>query len=73
MLDAYKNEKGDWEVYEKKFLELMRERAVETVLEKDTLSDSCLLCSEVTPERCHRRLVAEYLRNKWGNVDIVHL
>jgi uncharacterized protein (DUF488 family) len=31
------------------------------------------LCSELTPERCHRRLVAEYLREKWDNVAIIHL
>jgi uncharacterized protein (DUF488 family) len=73
MLDAYKKEKGDWIVYEKKFQELLRERAVESVLDKSTLSDACLLCSEATPERCHRRLVAEYLREKWGGIEIVHL
>jgi uncharacterized protein (DUF488 family) len=33
----------------------------------------CLLCSEDRPHRCHRRLVAEYLREKWGAVEIVHL
>jgi len=73
MLDAYKKEKGHWSVYEKRFLELMRERAIEVVLDKNILSDACLLCSEVAPERCHRRLVAEYLRDKWGDVEIVHL
>jgi uncharacterized protein (DUF488 family) len=34
---------------------------------------ACLLCSEETAEHCHRRLVAEYLREKWGEVEIVHL
>ena len=32
-----------------------------------------LLCSEDKPHRCHRRLVAEYLKNHWGNVEIAHL
>ena len=32
-----------------------------------------LLCSEDTPDRCHRRLVAEYLDRHWGEVDITHL
>ena len=27
---------------------------------------ACLLCSEATPEHCHRRLPAEYLRERWG-------
>ena len=25
------------------------------------------------PHHCHRRLVAEYLRKHWGNVEIAHL
>jgi len=51
----------------------MRSREIEATAPKDILSDSCLLCSEDKPQRCHRRLVAEYLREKWGNVEIVHL
>jgi hypothetical protein len=32
-----------------------------------------LLCSEDKPHHCHRRLVVDYLKNRWGDVDIVHL
>ena len=32
-----------------------------------------LLCSEPTPEHCHRRLVAEYLQKAWGDVEIEHI
>jgi uncharacterized protein (DUF488 family) len=32
-----------------------------------------LLCSEATADQCHRRLVAEYLRDRWGDVEIIHL
>jgi hypothetical protein len=32
-----------------------------------------LLCSEPTAERCHRRLVVEYLDKTWGGVTAVHL
>ena len=31
-----------------------------------------LLCSEPTPEQCHRRLVAERMRELWG-AEIEHL
>jgi uncharacterized protein (DUF488 family) len=31
------------------------------------------LCSEEKPEHCHRRLVAEYLQEKWPNVEIHHI
>lgn len=72
MLDELKKYKGEWGVYEKKFLELMRHRQIEE-LDRELLDGACLLCSEDKPHHCHRRLVAEYLQSQWGNVDIVHL
>lgn len=73
MLDAYKKNGGDWETYEKQFLALMAERQIETTIDKQLIAGACLLCSEATPHHCHRRLVAEYLRGNWGDVDILHL
>jgi uncharacterized protein (DUF488 family) len=74
ILDPFKKEKGAWDVYERAFLELMKQRSVETALNaEDFQVPSVLLCSEPTPEHCHRRLVAEYLRENWRNVEIVHL
>jgi uncharacterized protein (DUF488 family) len=73
ILTAYKKEKGDWSVYEPKFLHLMRERRVEDCSPRDLFDKGCLLCSEDKPDQCHRRLVAEYLAERWGNVEIVHL
>ncbi|MFS8813652.1 MULTISPECIES: DUF488 domain-containing protein [unclassified Synechococcus] len=72
ILDAYKAS-GDWSNYERQFLSLMAERRIEDQVDKSILDGGCLLCSEATPEHCHRRLVAEYLRRKWGDVEIVHL
>jgi uncharacterized protein (DUF488 family) len=73
ILDAYKKNGGDWSVYERQFLALMTARRIEVTLDKDLLAGGCLLCSEPTPEHCHRRLVAEYLREKWGDVEVEHL
>jgi uncharacterized protein (DUF488 family) len=73
ILDEYKKDKGDWSVYEEKFLRLISERKIEENIPCELLDHACLLCSEATPEHCHRRLVAEYLKAKWGNVDVVHL
>ncbi len=73
MLDAFKKNHGDWNEYKKKFLSLMAERQVEDTLSKETMNGGCLLCSEPTPDQCHRRLVAEYLRDKWGGVEIEHI
>ena len=73
ILDGYKKNKGDWEVYEKKFIELMIKRAIENKLSRELFDNACLLCSEEKPHHCHRRLVAEYLKDKWGNVEIEHI
>jgi uncharacterized protein (DUF488 family) len=73
MLDAYKKNGGDWATYERQFLALMAERHIEATVDKNLLAGACLLCSEPTPHHCHRRLVAEYLREKWGDVGIQHL
>lgn len=72
ILDAYKKEKGSWEDYEEKFLSLMSQRRIEQI-DRESLDGGCLLCSEDKPHHCHRRLVADYLKTKWGNVEIVHL
>ena len=73
MLAAYRNDHLDWETYERQFLALMDERRIAESPIRETIADSCLLCSEDKPERCHRRLVAEYLDLHWGDVEIVHL
>lgn len=73
MLDRYKKDGGDWQDYERQFLDLMRQRRIEETISKEAVADGCLLCSEDKPHHCHRRLVAEYLKNRWGDVDIVHL
>ena len=73
MLDEYKKKAGDWLDYETKFLTLMSERKVEDNIAKELIDGGCLLCSEPTPDNCHRRLVAEYLKRKWGDVEIEHI
>lgn len=73
ILDDYKKNGGDWATYERKFLALMEKRRVEDKVSKDIINGGCLLCSEPTPEHCHRRLVAEYLKSRWGDLEIVHL
>ncbi len=68
MLNSYKKQKGDWNVYEGRFLTLMAERQIENRLKPDMLDGACLLCSEATPHHCHRRLVCEYLNSKWNDL-----
>jgi uncharacterized protein YeaO (DUF488 family) len=74
MLDAYKKDKGEWEQYENQFLALMREREIERNLDRALFEVAAvLLCSEKTAEHCHRRLVLDYLAEKWGEIKAVHL
>jgi len=73
ILDEYKKNKGDWGVYEQKFLKLISERAIEKKVTPELINYGCLLCSEAKPHNCHRRLVAEYLSKKWEGVNICHL
>ena len=73
ILDDYKKRKGDWKTYEDRFLALMRQRRIEETVPRKIIADGCLLCSEDKPHHCHRRLVAEYLNQHWGDVEIVHL
>lgn len=73
MLDAYKKQKGAWETYEQAFRNLMVSRKIEEEFKPELFESSCLLCSEHQPHHCHRRLVAEYLRDKWGSIEIEHL
>ena len=74
MLKAYKKEKGDWDAYEARFMTLMAKRQIENRLKPEMLDGTCLLCSEATPHHCHRRLVCEYLNDKWnGALGVRHL
>jgi len=73
ILDAYKKQKGDWNLYEHQFLGLIQARHIEETTPRETLDGGCLLCSEEKPYHCHRRLVAEYLKEKWGDVEIHHI
>ena len=74
ILERYKkSKKGDWAQYERQFIELMRSRHIESTVSRDLLDGGCLLCSEEKPHHCHRRLVAEYFKEHWRNVEIEHI
>jgi uncharacterized protein (DUF488 family) len=74
ILDAFKKRKGDWATYETAFNALMEHRRIHEVLKpSDFQRRTALLCSEATSEHCHRRLVAEFLAQRWSKVSIIHL
>jgi uncharacterized protein (DUF488 family) len=65
----------DWVRYVNRFETLMDERQIPNALNKSLFTDmaSCLLCSEATPEKCHRRLVGERLVRTWPELTLIHL
>lgn len=73
LLDDYQKGEIDWPTYERRFNEIITERRIENIVTPEGLKDACLLCSEPEPDKCHRRLVAEYLQRMWGDVRIEHI
>lgn len=73
ILNEYKTNGGNWQAYVDRFIPLIRSRRIETILTPDILDYGCLLCSEPTPEQCHRNLVAEYMKEKILDLTVIHL
>jgi len=73
ILDAYKKKQIDWNEYVRRFSRLIKERTIEKKITAEELNNSCLLCSEPTAELCHRRVVAEYFKEQFGDIEIKHL
>ena len=72
ILKPYKDKKSSWYSYEKEFRALMEERNIEKKFTPGFFDRACLLCSEAKPHHCHRRLVCEYLNEKWDKKLSVH-
>jgi len=74
LFDAIKGGKITWDQFEEDFGELLKQRNIEATLDRSLFKErAVLLCSEATSEQCHRRLVAEYFKEKWDGATIVHL
>ena len=73
MLDDYRKGHKNWSKYENQFIDLMEQRRIENNVPKEAITEGCLLCSEDKPHHCHRRLVAQYLSERWGDVEVRHL
>lgn len=73
LLAHYRSKDLSWLEYEKEYLNLLDMRKIAQKIEIEKLHENCLLCSEHTPEKCHRRLLAEYLQQVKGNIEIIHL
>lgn len=71
---AFKKQKGDFQVFQKGYLNLLAERTVENLYKPALFEGACLLCSEADYHHCHRRFLADYLNDKWGQtLKVEHL
>ena len=75
LMDDFKEKKISTEQFEDNYLQLMKERNALRHFEKNFLNESpvCLLCSEDTPEHCHRRILAEMIIEKYPHISLVHI
>ena len=75
LFNRYKKNYITWREYEREFDDLMAERNVDEYIRDNyaAAENYCLLCAEVSPENCHRRLVAERIAKVLGDVEIIHL
>ena len=73
ILDDFKKKKGPWAEYERRYRDLLSKRKIADKAPEILKDKDCLLCSENTPEYCHRRLLAEHIQEHLTDVEIVHL
>lgn len=76
LLKSYKKGETTWSDYEVIFRKTMEDRNITEHIQKQYAkykdANICLLCSEPTAEKCHRRLVAEYF-NEVFNSQTIHI
>ncbi len=74
LLKRYQNKEIDWQGYEVEFRQILDQRRSVESFDIESLSvPTVFLCSEATPEHCHRRLVAERLKERIPDLVIRHL
>lgn len=73
LLSGYRKGKISWEDYVKIYIGLLEQRDILGKIKKEDIVNAVLLCAEASAERCHRRLLAEYLAHNLKGIEIVHL
>lgn len=74
LLDRWHKKEVTWEQYEQEYRSILKERNILKNHSIKKLNGVCFLCSEDTPDYCHRRLLAEYIKqHSKEEVTIKHL
>ena len=74
LLDQWHKNEVTWTEYVEIYTKMLIDREIVKKYGVKSFDGACFLCSEDTPEQCHRRLLAEYLQeHSKEKVRIVHL
>lgn len=75
ILTDYKAKKITWEEYKKRYLNLLKDRKIEDNIDQlfPESGTVCFLCSEHQHQNCHRSLLADYIKDIKGDINIIHL
>ena len=74
LLDLWHKNEVTWTEYVEIYTQMLKDREIVKKYGVKSFDGACFLCSEDTPEQCHRRLLAEYLQeHSKEKVRIVHL
>lgn len=75
LLKDYRKGSIGWDAYAARYIALMEQRGAPQRFLRDygAFERAVLLCSEPTPERCHRRLLAELIAEADPAVGVIHL
>lgn len=74
LLDKWHKKEVTWQEYEEIYTAMLKDRDILRKYGIRQFDRACFLCSEATAENCHRRLLAEYMKNHSAEeVTIVHL
>jgi len=73
LLSDYQNKKIDWIGYQKIFRQIIENRQIDKKYNIKDFDNACFLCSEELPDKCHRRLIVEYFKEKNEDIQIVHI
>lgn len=75
ILDSYKKKYINWQDYEEAFAARMKTQNIDEYIKKNYAEHEsyCLMCTEISPQYCHRRLVAEKISEVLGDVEVIHL
>lgn len=74
IMTGLRTAKKDWSLPAAQFMDLLAARHIERHVTLTELEGTCLLCAEATHHHCHRRLVVDYLNERWGgSLAVTHL